>query len=119
MPAPELPKVTSAFAIGEEPFRFIGAWGNCAWPLQHIPWQEDLIVTAKEVGISVLQEMVPPFENEPGVYDEEKGLPKLDLIIDLASRNGIYVAIEIMQGWQVAHDENHPYYHPRGWGRTN
>ena len=76
-------------------------------------------MTAKEVGISVLQEMVPPFENEPGVYDEEKGLPKLDLIIDLASRNGIYVAIEIMQGWQVAHDENHPYYHPRGWGRTN
>jgi len=111
-PAHTLPWVSSAFEIEGKPFRFLGAFGGGPWFLKGVPWQEELIVTAKEAGISVLHVMVPPFETELGVYDEKEGLPNLDLILDLASRNGIYVTIEVMQGAQVALDEMNPYYHP-------
>lgn len=112
-PPAELPKVTSAFAIEGKPFRFLGSFGVGPWFLKDVPWQQDLTVTAKESGISVLHEMVPPFEKELGVYDE-KELRQLDLLLDHASRNGIYITIEVMQGWQIVHDQKNPYYHPGG-----
>jgi hypothetical protein len=58
--------------------------------------------------------MVPPFEEELGIYDEKEGLRQLDLILDLASKNGIYITIEVMQGWQIANDQKNPYYNPGG-----
>lgn len=109
--SPELPKVTSAFAIEGKPFRFLGAFTGGPWFLKGVPWQQELVVTAKEAGISVFHMMVPPFETELGVYDE-KGLTCFDLILDLASKNGIYVTIEVIQGGQIALDEKNPYYHP-------
>ncbi len=112
-PTQELPKVTSAFAIEGRSFRFLGSFGVGPWFLKDIPWQQDLITTAKESGISVLHEMVPPFEKELGVYDGED-LRQLDLLLDQASRNGVYVTIEVMQGWQITTDPQNPYYHPGG-----
>lgn len=111
--SPELPKVTSSFRIEGKPFRFLGSFGHGAWFLKDVPWQQDLVATAKKSGISVLHTMIPPFEKELGIYNEED-LHQLDLLLDQASRNGVYITIEVMQGWQIANDPKNPYYHPGG-----
>lgn len=113
-PMPELPRVASAFTIEGTPFRFLGGFvPGWHWGLSTEVSQKDLIATAKENGISVLHVMLPPIERQLGLYDD-KWLPKLDLFLDQASRSGIYVMIELMQGWWIAMDQNDAYYHPGG-----
>jgi hypothetical protein len=105
------------FIIGDTPFRFVGAfvpaWHGAYGVSETAIVDEDLIVTAKAHGISVLNVMAPPFENPLGVYSE-KELRKVDHFLDAAARHGIYVMISFVHGWAIGSQIEDPYYHPGG-----
>lgn len=114
-PESELPRITSAFTIKGESFRFVGG---------HVPGRhmtacseaclEDLAVTAKENGISVLQVWLPDPENELGVWDEGEDPRSFDYFLELASTHGIYVMIVLMDGMGITKWQDSPYYNPLG-----
>ena len=66
------------FAIGSTPFRFVGGfvpgwhWGKERW-IQAT--DTDLIRTAREHGLTVLDIMLPQFEKQLGVYDMSPSWP--------------------------------------------
>ncbi|MBN2462466.1 MAG: hypothetical protein JXB43_02575 [Dehalococcoidia bacterium] len=74
---------------------------------------EDLIKSAQANGITVLQMNPPYFEGQLGVYQENE-LVKLDHLLDVASRNGVYICISFIQAFGLAVNLNDPYYHPGG-----
>jgi len=114
-PKSELPRITSAFAIKGEPFRFVGGFVTGKHMVDaNEACLEDLVVTAKENGISVLHVMLPEIEHELGIYAGTEGLRKFDLFLELASTHGIYVMIELIHGMRIAVYQENPYYHPGG-----
>ena len=115
-PKSELPRITSAFAIEGEPFRFVGGFV----PGKHTTdcdeaCLEDLVVTAKENGISVLQVLLTEVEVEPGIYKTEtEDLRRFDYFLELASTHGIYVMIGLIDGMGITKWQDNPYYNPLG-----
>ena len=111
----ELPSITSAFAIKEEPFRFVGGVVTGKHMVDaNEACLEDLVVTAKENGISVLHVMFPWIEDELGIYSWGEAERSFDLFLELASEHGIYVMIEIINHWRIGVDQESPYYYPGG-----
>ena len=83
-PARTLPGISSAFEIEGEPFRFVGGFV----PGRHMvaaneACLEDLVVTAKENGISVLRVMLPEVEVELGSYMDPELLRTFDFFLKL------------------------------------
>lgn len=108
------PMPAYGFVIGDKPFQFLGANVGKHWH----DWSEakdaDLVKTAKDNGISVLQLDLPyGMERSLGDYQESE-LVKLDHLLDIASKNGIYVMIEFIHAYGIALSPDDPYYHPGG-----
>lgn len=105
-----------SFAIGDVPFRFVGAFIP-GWFWGHEYWSEevadDLIASAKARGITVLHLMPPQFEQELGVYKEDE-LVRLDHFLVTASKHGVYVMPAFIHGYSIAVQPEDPYYHPAG-----
>ena len=113
------PLPTQGLMIADKPFQFLGAivgsefndkgaqgkWSKAA--------DDDLIISAKSNGITVLQVELPPFEKQLGVYQETE-LVKLDHLLDSASRNGVYVIIPFIHAYGISLHPDDPYYNPGG-----
>jgi len=111
----ELPGVTSAFAIKGEPFRFVGgSVGGKHMVDCDEACLEDLVVTAKENGISVLVVYGPEVEDELGVYSWGEAERRFDYFLDLASTHGVYVMITLIDGMGITKWQDSPYYNPVG-----
>ncbi len=113
---PPPPAPLPGFAIGSTPFRFVGGfvpgwhWGQEWW---NQATDTDLIRTAREHGLTVLDIMLPQFEKQLGVYDESE-LAKLDSFLNTASTHNMYVMIEFIHGLDIGTQPDNPYYHPHG-----
>lgn len=114
-PKSELPRITSAFAIKGEPFRFVGGFvpGGLTANANEA-CLEDLVVTAKENGISALHVLLPEVEIEPGIYKDPELLRGFDFFLDLASMHGIYVIVNLIDGMGITKWQDSPYYNPVG-----
>ncbi len=107
-PIPEQQIKTPHFVIGDEPFRFVGAFVPDG-SFNHIS-AEKLIATAKMSGFSVLTLFLPWSQN-PG---DESSLRQLDVFLDRASAHGVYVIVTFVQGFGLSLDKTSPLYTPRG-----
>jgi hypothetical protein len=109
--------VTPGFAIGDNPFRFVGGFlPGWHWGLEY--WSEaadhDLIASARASGMTVIHIMLPQFETSLGSYDETK-LQKLDHFLDAAYYANVYVMPSFIQAYgEVTLDPSNPYYHEHG-----
>ncbi len=111
-------KTTPGFAIGGIPFHFLGGFlPGWHWGLEY--WSEeadhDLIVSARDTGMTVIHIMLPLFEGPLGVYYEAK-LQKLDHFLDSAYNARVYVMPSFIQAYSetlVPGNTEYPYYHPR------
>ncbi len=108
---PPLP--AAGFWIGQKPFRFMGGFIP-GWHFgdQSTNTDDNLMQTARNVGITVLFAMPPEFEKQLGVYNETE-LVKLDHFLDSAGRAGIYVMPSFIQAYYDTLQPDWPYYHPR------
>ncbi|MBM3138460.1 MAG: hypothetical protein FJZ98_09775 [Chloroflexi bacterium] len=108
----------SYFILNGKPFRFVGAFvPGWFWNKNQgddlISTTEDLIVSAKASGISVLHVMLPGEECQPDTCLEEN-LEKLDLLIDLASKRGVYIILPFLHGNQLSFNSANAFYNQ--WG---
>lgn len=74
---------------------------------------EDLIISAKASGISVLHLMPPGYNCYPETCLEEY-LQRLDYFLDIASKHGVYVMYPFVNGWSLSLDPGAAYYNPLG-----
>lgn len=108
------PNPTPCFLIDGKPFRFLGAfipgwyWGQ--WSREN---DIALVTQAKQAGISVFHLMAPIFEFPLGNFIESE-LIKLDHLMDVASKNGLYVMYSFLDGLGIANWEGFAYYNPGG-----
>jgi hypothetical protein len=93
------------FVVGDEPFRFVGAYLP-----DGVYSSETLINTAKISGLSVLTLTLQWSQKLGG----EPSLRKLDGFLDRASARGIYVIVSFVQGYGLSLDKTSPFYTPRG-----
>lgn len=75
---------------------------------------EDLVVTEKENGISVLYVILPEVEVEFGIYMDPELLRGFDFFLEQTSTHGIYVMISLMHGLGITKWQDTPYYNPLG-----
>jgi mannan endo-1,4-beta-mannosidase len=108
------------FLIGDIPFRFIAAivpgwfWAH-GEGISPEDVTEDLIVSAKASGISMIHLPVPiSIENPIGVFSEDD-FGDLDFLLDTAARNGLYVMPVLMEGYGLAEQREFAYYNPAGF----
>lgn len=92
---------------------FVAGWH---WGLEY--WSEanddDLIQSARDLGIGVIHLFLPPFETTLGVYDEAE-LVKLDHFLSSASDRGMYVMISFINIYgDAAVQTANAYYNPSG-----
>jgi len=113
-PAPTLPNITTAFEIEGKPFRFVGGFVPGKHMYANEDCLEDLVVTAKENGISVLKVYLPEFEDQLGIYHWGEAERRFDYFLDIASTYGIYVKIILMDGMGITKWKDSPYYNPLG-----
>jgi hypothetical protein len=118
---PTLTPIASSphFFIGDTPFRFVGAvvpgwfWAH-GEGISPEDVTEDLIVSAKASGISVLHLPVPfAIENPLGVFSEDE-FGDLDFFLATAARNGVYVMPVLMDGYGLAEQPEFAYHNPGG-----
>ncbi len=120
--APTLTPLASSpsFFIGNVPFRFVAAivpgwfWahGEGTSPADVA---EDLIVSAKASGISMIHLPVPlSIESPIGVFSEDD-FAELDFLLDTAARNGLYVMPVLMDGYGLAEQTEFAYHNPAGF----
>ncbi len=108
------------FVIGETPFRFMGAivpgwfWAR-GEGISTQEVSEDLIVSAKASGISVLHLPVPfSIENPIGIFSEDE-FRNLDFFLDAAAKNGVYVMLVLMDGYSLSENPEFAYNNPDGF----
>jgi photosystem II stability/assembly factor-like uncharacterized protein len=95
----------------------MGSWYP-AWNFYN-EWDEkaqaDLIESARKMGITVLNVMLPRLEGPAGVFNEME-LQKIDFLLDTAAHNHIYLTFAFLKA-DVLNDPfwaNTPYYNPSG-----
>ena len=114
------PKMVSGFLIGDQPFKFVGsflpAWlffNNGKWDPAAM---EDIVRSGRQNGITVFHVMLPLIEPKLGQFDET-ALSHLDQLLDMASRNHVYLMISFIHAYAISLPwarQNDPYYSPNG-----